>query len=189
MTSADLSFNDLNAALERLRQGHIIAYPTEAVYGFGCDPFNPTAVDKILQLKRRNPNKGLILVAADWEQLHALVEPIPPLALAQVFTTWPGPHTWVFPCSALAPAWIRGSHRSIALRVSAHPMVQALCRAYNGPIVSTSANREGEPPLRDFRTMQIMFGKQIDFIVPGKVSGEAQPTSIRDAISGVFLRK
>lgn len=178
----------LRSALQCLKQGKIIAYPTEAVYGFGCDPFNAAAVTRLLQLKQRNVEKGLILVAAEWAQVESLVEPIPPRALAQVLATWPGPYTWVFPVSATAPAWIYGQHRTIALRVSAHPVVQELCRAYGGPLVSTSANRQGEPPLRDARTLQMMFGKQIDLIIPGKVGGQTNPTTIRDAVSGQIIR-
>lgn len=179
---------DLQAALTSLNQGKVIAYPTEAVYGFGCDPFCADAVGRLLQLKQRSVEKGLILVAADWQQIESLVEPIPPRALVQVFATWPGPHTWVFPASSAVPSWISGKHTSVALRVSAHPVVQELCRAYGGPLVSTSVNRDGQPPLRDYRTVQMMFGKQLDFIVPGKVGGQNNPTIIRDAISGMVLR-
>jgi len=178
----------LATVLKYLQEGKVIAYPTEAVYGFGCDPFNQEAVNKLLQIKHRNPDKGLILVASDWRQIENLVEPIPPIALSQVLASWPGPHTWVFPASTLVPHWIRGKHRTIAVRVSAHPIIQEICQIFTGPIVSTSANRESEPALRDTRTVQMMFSKQIDFIVPGKVSGQARPTTIRDAISGTVLR-
>jgi len=180
--------SDLKTALACLRQGQIIAYPTEAVYGLGCDPFQAEAVSRLLQLKQRSVDKGLILIAASWSQIESLVEPVPPPALAQALASWPGPVTWVFPAGSTVPSWIRGRHRTVALRVSAHPVVQELCQAYGGPMVSTSANREGEPPLRDFRAMQMMFGKQIDFIVPGKVGGLSNPTPIRDAISGQTLR-
>lgn len=179
----------LKAALSALAQGQVIAYPTEAVYGFGCDPFRADAVARLLQLKRRPVEKGLILVASSWRQLELLIEPIPPRALAQVLSTWPGPFTWVFPASSAAPSWIRGAHRTIALRVSAHPVVQELCQAYGGPIVSTSANRDGEAPLRDARMVEMMFGKTVDFIVPGRVGGQSSPTMIRDAVSGMILRK
>lgn len=178
----------LQDAVNCLKQGKVIAYPTEAVYGFGCDPFQLNAVARLLQLKKRPVEKGLILVAADWQQIEALVEPIPPRALARVFATWPGPFTWVFPASPLAPSWIRGSHSTIALRVSAHPLVQALCQAYGGPIVSTSANRDGQPPLREYAMVQMMFGKEVGYILPGKVGGQNNPTTIRDAVSGITLR-
>lgn len=176
------------SALNALNKGGVIAYPTEAVYGFGCDPFNADAVGRLLQLKSRSVEKGLILVASDWRQIESLAEPIPPRALAQVLATWPGPVTWVFPARPEAPIWIRGRHSGVALRVSNHPVIQELCRAYGGPIVSTSANREGELPLRDYRTVKMVFGKQVDFIVPGKTGGLANPTTIRDAVTGDIIR-
>ncbi|MBS0351126.1 MAG: threonylcarbamoyl-AMP synthase [Proteobacteria bacterium] len=179
---------DLKKALDCLNRGGVIAYPTEAVYGLGCDPFNPEAVNRLLHIKQRSADKGLILVAASWDQVEALTEPVPPSALAQAMTTWPGPFTWVFPSSAKTPLWIRGKFPSIALRVSAFPIIQELCIAYRKPIVSTSANRGGEPPLRDFRSMQIMFSNEVDFIVPGKVAGLPKPTLIRDILSGEVLR-
>jgi L-threonylcarbamoyladenylate synthase len=179
---------DLKKALDCLNRGGIIAYPTEAVYGLGCDPFNQEAVRRLLQIKQRSMDKGLILVASNWMQIEPLTEPVPPAALAQAMATWPGPFTWVFPASARAPSWVRGKHPSIALRISAFPIIQELCNAYHKPIVSTSANRDGEPPLRDYRTMQIMFGSEVDFIIPGRVEGLPNPTLIRDVLSGEVLR-
>ncbi len=183
-----IKLSDLNASLNCLKKGQILAYPTEAVFGLGCDPFNADAVGRLLMIKQRSVDKGLILVAATWQQIESLVEPIPPRALTQVLATWPGPFTWVFPVSPAVPHWIRGKHRTIALRVSSHPVIQELCQAFGGPIVSTSANRDGQPPLRDYRAVCMMFGKQIDFILPDKVGGQNNPTIIRDAISGETIR-
>lgn len=186
---AVISPDDLKSALACLAKGEVIAYPTEAVYGLGCDPFQAEAVGRVLQLKHRAVERGLILVAADWQQIQALAEPIPPLSLAHVLASWPGPTTWIFPASPLVPSWIRGRHRGVALRVSNHPVVQELCQHFGGPIVSTSANREGHAPLRDYRAMQMVFGKQVDFIVPGKVGGNKKPTTIRNAVTGDILRE
>lgn len=178
----------LNAAISCLNQGLVIAYPTEAVYGFGCDPFNLGAVQRLLAIKTRSIEKGLILVASEWSQIETLIEPIPPPCLTQIKSTWPGPYTWVFPASVHVPDWIKGRHSTVALRISDHPIVRELCHAFSSPLVSSSANREGELSLRDTRSVEIMFGKQIDFIVPGKVSGQANPTMIRNAITGEIIR-
>lgn len=179
----------INDAVRHLRDGKTIAYPTEAVYGLGCDPFNAIAVYKILRAKHRNVAKGLILVASDWSQIEDLVEPIAPPLRARALESWPGPVTWVFPASDLVPNWIRGDHRSVALRVSAHPLIQQLCQQFGGPIVSTSANLEGQTPIRDYRTVRIALEKKIDYILEGYVSGEARPTQIRDAITDEVLRR
>src|SRR3990167_4516311 len=127
-----------------LQQQGVIAYPTEAVYGLGCDPFSELAVKKILKLKKRDINKGLILIASNWKQIENLIQPIPDEKLSQVMQTWPGPVTWLFPASDEVPRWISGAHSTIALRITAHPIAKALCEKWNGPIVSTSANKEGE---------------------------------------------
>jgi L-threonylcarbamoyladenylate synthase len=178
----------IETAARTLQKGGIIAYPTEAVYGLGCDPFNVDAVAHLLQLKQRSIKKGFILIAANWQQVTHLVEPIDPKALARVFTTWPGPVTWVFPATVEVPFWVRGDHKSIAIRISAHPIVHALCEQFGKPIISTSANLTGSPSIRDEKTIQMVFGDKIDFIVSGQVGPAQRPTTIRDAISGETLR-
>ncbi len=179
---------DLQTAIHWLKKGGVLAYPTEAVFGLGCNPYQWQAVERILKIKHRNVNKGLILVASDWEQVSMLVEPIPPGSFNRVQGTWPGPVTWLFPASEKAPAWIKGSHPRIALRISNHPVVQQLCQGLGGPIVSTSANVEGQPPFRDYRSVKIVFEKQVDFIMPGKVGALVNPTPIRDALTGDIIR-
>lgn len=186
--AGSLSQNAISRAVEILRKGGVIAYPTEAVFGFGCDPENRAAVERILKLKQRDQTQGLILVASSWEQLESLIEPIPPRQLQRVLSTWPGPYTWIFPAKPEVPYWITGNHRSVAVRVSDHPIVQTLCQQFGGPIVSTSANIHQSPPARDFRTVKLLFEKQVDSIVPGNVGNLRNPTEIRDAVSGERIR-
>ncbi|MGB6976698.1 MAG: L-threonylcarbamoyladenylate synthase [Gammaproteobacteria bacterium] len=175
-------------AIAALQQGGVIAYPTEAVYGLGCDPFNETAVMQLLQIKRRAVTKGLILIAANWDQVAFLTQPLPAAVMVRIRATWPGPVTWVFPASTQVPPWIRGQHATIALRITAHPIASQLCRHYGKTIVSTSANREGETPASDAETVKQLFGTELDFIVPGEVGGLVNPTEIRDVLSGKILR-
>lgn len=182
------SASEVEQAVMHLKQGDVIAYPTESVFGFGCDPFNANAVASILQIKQRPLGKGLIVVGSDFDQLSSLVQPIGPHALAQVLSSWPGPYTWVFPASEEAPKWITGDYTTIALRVSDHPTIRALCERYGGPIVSTSANLRGQIPARTKDTVEMVFGDQLAMIVSGKTGGQHKPTTIRDAISGEVLR-
>jgi L-threonylcarbamoyladenylate synthase len=128
-----------------LHQGGVIAYPTEAVWGLGCDPFNATAVFNLLALKKRLPQKGVILVAATLQQFDFILSDLPTPQYELLQQSWPGPITWLVPNNGTIPYWISGDHNSVALRVSAHPLVNALCRAYGGPIVSTSANPQSKP--------------------------------------------
>lgn len=177
----------LAQAVTALHQGGVIAYPTEAVWGLGCDPFNAAAVEQVLALKGRSEGKGLILIAADIAQVESWLVALAPGQRAAVLATWPGPCTWVVPAPA-APRWLRGDHASLAIRVSAHPGVQALCRAWGGALVSTSANRSGEPPLAGPAALREAFGDALAGILPGALGGDAKPSEIRDAVTGAVLR-
>ena len=179
----------LRAAVAALRRGGVIAYPTEGVWGLGCDPLNAAAVDRVLALKRRHWSKGLILVAAEWEQLEPFVQLPSRTAQKRAFNTWPGPATWGFPASDHTPMWISGDRDSVAVRVSAHPVVRELCLAYGGPVVSTSANRAGCEPARSASAVRLAFRDGIDAVLPGALGGRDTPTTIRDVISGMILRR
>jgi L-threonylcarbamoyladenylate synthase len=170
-----------------VRAGGVIAYPTEAVWGLGCDPWNVLAVQRLLQLKQREPAKGLILVAARIEQFDFLLDELPELWLDRLVSTWPGPHTWLVPHRQRLPAWITGSHDSVALRVSAHPLVQSLCGVC-GPLVSTSANPAGRPPARSRLRVQQYFANQLDAVLCGALGGRRNPSTIRDLATAEVVR-
>jgi L-threonylcarbamoyladenylate synthase len=178
------------AAVPALHAGGVIAYPTEAVWGLGCDPANEAAVLKLLQLKQRPVEKGMILVAADLLQLEGWVQvdALPADRRAEVLASWPGAHTWILPAGPRAPRWITGEHSGIAVRISAHPLVSALCRAWGGPLVSTSANLAGHPPARTRAELDPALLTRLDGLVEGATGGLAQPTPIRDALTGHVLR-
>jgi len=180
----------LDSVTGLLKAGGVITYPTEAVWGLGCDPANEAAVHKVLALKHRPIEKGMILVAADPAQLDGWVrlDALPGERRAAVLASWPGPNTWILPAGPKAPRWITGEHAGLAVRVSAHPLVAALCRAWGGPLVSTSANLAGEEPARQRAQLDPRLLAQLDGIVDGQVGHAAQPTTIRDALSGATLR-
>lgn len=184
------TLHDIEQAVAALRNGGIVAYPTEAVYGLGCDPRNAEAFAHLFALKQRPPLQGVLLIGADFEQVQPYIDAgaTPAAALARARTSWPGPHTWVFPRAPATPAWVVGGHAGIALRVTAHPLAAALCRAFGGALVSTSANRHGEPPARDSETVHSAFGTQLAYILAGPTGGLERPTPIRDAISGETIR-
>jgi L-threonylcarbamoyladenylate synthase len=180
----------LQAAATALRSGGVVAYPTEAVYGLGCDPHDRAAFERVFELKQRPPTQGVLLIAADFAQVEKYIDlaRIPADALARLRATWPGPYTWIVPRAAGVPDWIAGSHAGIALRVTAHPLAAALCRALGGALVSTSANRHGEPPARTAAAVHAAFGDELAYILDGAVGGLERPTPIRDAISGEPIR-
>lgn len=178
----------LRLAARILRQGGIIAYPTESVFGLGCDPLDEDAVLRLLAIKRRKVEKGVILIADSFDRLRPYVAPLPEGILRQVLGSWPGPVTWVLPAAPHAPPWLRGRHDSLALRVTAHPIAASLCRSAGMPLVSTSANLSRRPPARNALQVRIRCGNGIDLVIHGATGGMAKPTPIRDALSGKTLR-
>ncbi|NJN45414.1 MAG: tRNA threonylcarbamoyladenosine biosynthesis protein RimN [Candidatus Competibacteraceae bacterium] len=170
-----------------LEAGGLIAYPTEAVFGLGCDPYNETAVEQVLAVKQRPWNKGLILIAAAFDQLVPFVNPLSDPQRAQVESTWPGPVTWLLPVRPEVPFWLCGEHDTLAVRVTAHPLAAALCRAWGGALVSTSANFSGRSPARTALAVRKQLGRQVDYIIPGATGGARKPTEIR-SLDGRIVR-
>ncbi len=182
-----------NELAQRLRAGDVMAYPTEAVMGLGCDPSNEAAVTRICRLKQRAVEQGVLLVAADFSQVLPYVDmaQVPQAALDRVTASWPGPFTWIFPRHARVPAWISGRHSGIALRVTAHGTAAALCRAFGGALVSTSANPHGQPAARTANEVRSYFADVadgIDLLIDEPVGGLASPSEIRNALTGELVR-
>ncbi|MBI1194398.1 MAG: tRNA threonylcarbamoyladenosine biosynthesis protein RimN [Gammaproteobacteria bacterium] len=175
-------------ARRAIERGGVIAYPTESVYGLGCDPFNADAVARLRGIKTRNRGKGFILIAATLDQILPLIahrdgEPWP-----DIVARWPGPVTWIFDASAATPPWLQAEDGSIAVRVTAHPIAAALCRLAGTALVSTSANSRNRPPLRDALAVRCVLGRDVDDIVTGPTSNAPRPTVIMDARTGACLR-
>ena len=183
-----VSHNKLDRAVQVLCGGGLLAYPTEAVFGLGCDPGNARAVWRLLQLKQRPVSKGLILVAATPSQLEPYILPPTRSLRERLDSTWPGPVTWLLPARPDVPGYLRGRHDTLAVRVSGHPVVRTLCLAFGGPLVSTSANPGGLAPARNILTVRRYFREGVDFMLNGPLGGLARPTEIRDAASGRVLR-
>jgi L-threonylcarbamoyladenylate synthase len=167
--------------------GGVIAYPTEAVFGLGCDPLNATAVARVLAIKQRDAAKGFILVAADITQLEPFMQ-LDAAMRAALLKTWPGPVTWVVPAAAGVPEFLSGRRATLAVRVTAHPVARALCAVTGLALVSTSANLSGHSPLRSNPAVRRLLGDQVDYVVPGAVGGLKKPTEIRDVRTGRVLR-
>ena len=170
-----------------LQAGGVVAYPTESVYGFGCDPLDYPAVLRILDCKQREESMGLILLGADFRQIAPFIDPSDE-QLARMQAEWPGPVTWVCPASGAAPPWVTGGRDTVAVRVTDHPDAAALCREAGMAIVSTSANRSGRPAARSATRIRRLFGREVDYVLAGSVGGRLRPSEIRDAATGRVLR-
>lgn len=178
----------IRLAAARLLQGSVVAYPTEAVWGLGCNPLDADAVARILALKGRPVSKGVILVAASFEQLQPFMGHLTADQAARVGADSDRPVTWVVPAGRLCPGWITGGRDTLAVRVTRHPVAAGLCRAVGGAVVSTSANPQGKPPARSGLAVRRYFGDGVDCLTPGRVGAAARPSEIRDINSGEILR-
>lgn len=178
----------LDEAAKILKQGGVIAYPTEAVYGLGCDPANITAIIRILTLKQRDKEKGLILVAANFEQLKPYLLPVTQEIENKLLASWPGPVTWLIPAKETTSAYIKGRFATIAVRVSNHPVVKSLCEKFGGAIISTSANIATQEAARTAKQVKDIFPDSLDMIVSGETDINANPSEIRDALTDTVIR-
>ncbi len=177
----------IRQAVKSLDTGGVIAYPTESVFGLGCDPWDETAVMKLLSIKQRAWEKGLILIAADFNQLQDFIQPVEASVLAELNKTWPGPVTWLLPVREEVSMLLTGLHDTIAVRVTAHPQTRALCEAFGGAIVSTSANINGLRPAMNVHQVRWQL-PELDYVLPGSLGGAKKPSQIRDARTEEILR-
>jgi L-threonylcarbamoyladenylate synthase len=195
-----LEIISLDRAVQYLKQGAIVAYPTEAVYGFGCDPNNHEALAEILELKQRSGKKGMILIAADSTQLEYYIDfsGIPIERYKDIMQTWPGFTTWIMPINKsnlqhIDPI-IYGQYDTIAVRVTNHPVVKKLCELFGGPIISTSANISGETEVKDIKQLLELIQKSkklyssIKAIVAGDLGGYDKPSTIKDGLTSDLIR-
>jgi L-threonylcarbamoyladenylate synthase len=179
---------DTSGAVEQLHKGKIIAYPTEAVYGLGCDPHNESAVRALLNLKARSESAGFVLIASDFAQLLPWVAELSPDLINKAMQSWPGPVTWLFPRAAYVPDFVAGDHKTIAVRITAHEPSRALCEAFGSALISSSANTQAGAPARSVPEVEDYFGNQLGGILAGPLGAATQPSEIRDLLTGNIIR-
>ncbi len=168
----------LQQAIICLKQGGVIAYPTEGVWGLGCVWTDEAAIKEILRLKQRPLEKGMIILCSQLADIESFLLPLTTQDIAQIEQEHPHPVTWILPCTSSVPESVRGQHSSIAVRFSKHPLVQALC-ADVGPIISTSANPSGEAAAMSAQEVSGYFQSELGYILPGALGGYSKPSEIR----------
>lgn len=184
------STSEIKTATKVFFQGGIIAYPTEAVFGLGCDPDNDVAIQKLLSIKKRPVEKGLILLAADYSQLLPYIDDssLSQSQRQKILSRWPNAITQVLPISKSISPLLCGNFDSIAVRITDHEDVVSLCTLTNKPIVSTSANLAGQSPATTWQQVALEIGDKIDFILKGQTSGLLKPSTIINGLTGNILR-
>jgi L-threonylcarbamoyladenylate synthase len=179
---------ELTRACEALKHGGVIAYPTEYCFGLGCDPRDGDAIHRLLTIKRRNVEQGVILIAGNLEQVELYADLGAVSNVTPVIESWPGPNTWVLPALEHVSSMVRGSHSSIAMRIPQHDFCLNLLHLFGHPIVSTSANRSGRKEHLSASTVRLDIGVECDYIVDLDVGGAKSASTIRDASTGITLR-
>jgi L-threonylcarbamoyladenylate synthase len=175
-------------AAQCLRDGKVIACPTESVFGLGCDPGNEVAVRRLLSLKGRSATAGLILIADCFERFEPYIKPVSQALRQRAGASWPGPVSWLFPRADGVPDWLAGNHDTIALRLTAHPVCRALCATFEGAMVSSSANPSSAEPARSAGRVEEYFGSFLGGIVEGAMGGNENPSEIRDLVTDAVIR-
>ena len=171
-----------------LKQGGVIAYPTESCYGLGCDPKNKYAVKKILRLKKRSRSKGFILISSKISNLRAYMKDLSEIQKKEMMDKWPGPHTWLVPASNYCPSWLRGGSHNIAIRLPKVKSTLNLLNSINFPITSTSANLSHKQSIKTLRACKNLFKTKVK-IINGNIGSEKKPTTIQDFVSKKIIRK
>ncbi len=169
-----------------LVSGGVIAYPTESVFGLGCDPSNEQAILKIMEIKKRKLEMGLILltpsleIVSDWVNMND--------KQIRIFSSpSPRPTTYIVPASVCAPKWLVVKN-TLAIRLSKDPFIKNICGMLGLPIVSTSANLQGEQPCRSADEVEKIMGSKLDYIVFKKTGSFNNPSTIVDLSSGKTIR-
>ena len=158
-------------ALAALRRGEVIAFPTETLYGLGADALNAQAVEKVFQLKGRDPANPIPVLVADRAMLALVVTDVPTVAEQLIGAFWPGPLTIVLPAEASIPRPLINSSGRVGVRISSQPIANELVRGLGHPLTATSANPSGKAPARTIQQARAYFPQDIEVFIDG---GELQ---------------
>ncbi len=169
---------DLARAVDIIRAGGVVAFPTETYYGLAVDPFNRRALARLFRIKKRLADKPILTVINDVSQLSLLAREIPPPFLPLMNRFWPGPLTLIFGALENLPTALTGNTGTVGVRFSSHPMAQALVRAYDGPVTATSANISGVDAAINALGVRQQFGGGIDYILDGGETAGRQGSTI-----------
>jgi len=168
----------IRLAAHHVRRGEIIAYPTDTVYGLGCDPLNAHALNTLNRLKTRAPGKGLILLAGSLEQLDDFIVLENAAARARVLAE-KQPTSWIVPARPQLPEQLTGGGDTLAVRVTDSSVVVKLCQLLGHPLVSSSANPAGRPPAVNGLQLHRWFQQDLASILIDDNAGTGRPSIIK----------
>ena len=180
--------SNIEAAATVIQQGGVVAYPTESCFGLGCDPENITAIKRILKIKKRKREKGVILIADRFERFNIYIHPLEDKILETIKGSWPGPNTWLCPAKSSCSPWLKGGYANLAIRVTAHTPAAKLAQKSNCALVSTSANVSSKPALTQSQSVVKEFDGLVDLVLDLPIGGDLNPSTIRNATTGEVIR-
>ncbi len=184
--SAPEEYEDISNAIVK---GKIVAYPTESVFGIGCDPENEKSINKIIEIKNRSKQKGLIIIADEVKKLSKFIHKDYLDLFIKKSDIESKPTTWIVPSSKHVLNLVKGEDSSVALRITQHPIASRICKYSNKAIISTSANISSKTPAKNSNEILMQFGEEIDIIVDGRVGDSIKPTQIVDLITNKVIRE
>jgi len=163
----------IERAVKYLRDGQVVAYPTETIYGLGADVQDKRAVKRIYDLKARDYGLPISILVSNLKMLREVVSEVPDRALPLMRRFWPGALTILFPASSIIPKGLVTNTGKVGIRISSHPVASALVEAFGRPMTTTSANLSGFPPSLSVKHVQKYFGDKLLCIIDG---GEVEPS-------------
>lgn len=170
-----------------LKHGGVIAYPTESVYGLGCDPYNQKSLQRILDIKGRSPDKGLIILVSKIEQALPFIAVPDVDQLAKFNSREPRATTWLMPIKTGLSRLLCGNHQKLAVRLTSHPIPKAICDYTGQALVSTSCNLQGKTEMKTTSEVRSRMGLKVEQVIAGQC-GMQKPSRIVDLLSGQVIR-
>ncbi|MBL6685966.1 MAG: Sua5/YciO/YrdC/YwlC family protein [Methylophilaceae bacterium] len=168
--------------------GNIILYPTESCFGIGCDPSNFFSIQKIKKIKKRNLKKNFLLIGSNMQEFKKYIIEIKNKDLKELYSKWPGPHTWVVDAKKNTSPWLSSSQKKIAIRIPSFSLCHKLTKGIGMALISTSANESGKRSIKNYR-QACRFGNGRVKIIKGVIGGMKKPSTIQDFTSKQILRK
>jgi L-threonylcarbamoyladenylate synthase len=172
--------DSIERAADLIREGAVVAIPTDTLYGLAADPFSPAAVRAIFAVKGRAADKAIPLIAADMEQVDAFLGPLSTVARTLGRAFWPGPLTVIILAPSSLPAELTGDGGTVGIRVPNHTTAQRLCARFGRPLTATSANLSGEAPSGDPDLIAQTLGSRLAALLDDGPTPGGSPSTIVD---------
>ncbi len=180
----EVSQRELERGVQVLRDGGVVAFPTDTLYGLGADVFNLDALQKVFDIKERPAGLALPVLIDSWKQFETVAADVTQVARTLAEKYWPGPLTLIVSKADAVPDLLTAGAPTVAVRVPDHPVPRSLARMFGGPITGTSANRSGEPDLKSLEELTAQLGSRVDYVVTAGPAPMGTASTVIDISAG-----